>query len=95
MKPASVLCWKCTDSRSAHRQTSNRHVTPARHAPNFYNVYAIRNLEVHTRENKIKTLNVAGSRGSKEPGVVAFVKQALEDAFCPRAVSWLGGAGEG
>jgi hypothetical protein len=36
------------------------------------------------RENHIKTLNVAGSRGSKEPKVALFVKQALEEAFGPR-----------
>jgi hypothetical protein len=29
----------------------------------------------------IKTLNVAGSRGSKEPKVASFVKLALEEAF--------------
>jgi len=28
---------------------------------------------------------VAGSRGSKEPKVAAFVKEALEEAFYPRA----------
>jgi hypothetical protein len=33
----------------------------------------------------IKTLNVAGSLGSKEPKVAAFVKQALEELFYPRA----------
>jgi hypothetical protein len=32
-------------------------------------------------EHDIKTLNVAGSRGSKEPLVAAFVKQVLEEAF--------------
>ena len=37
------------------------------------------------REHDIKVLNVAGSRGSKEPGVAAYVKLALEDAFYPRA----------
>jgi hypothetical protein len=37
------------------------------------------------REHDIKVLNVAGSRGSTEPGVAAFVKQALEEAFYPRA----------
>ena len=37
------------------------------------------------RENDIKVLNVAGSRGSKESGVAAFVKLALEEAFWPRA----------
>ena len=36
------------------------------------------------RENNIKVLNVAGSRGSKEPGVAAFVKAALDDAFYPK-----------
>ena len=32
------------------------------------------------RENNIKALNVAGSRGSKEPKVASFVKEALEEA---------------
>jgi hypothetical protein len=36
------------------------------------------------RESSIKTLNVAGSRGSKEPKVGSFVKEALAEAFCPR-----------
>ncbi len=40
-------------------------------------------LAAFVRENNIKTLNVAGSRGSKEPKVASFVKQALEDAFYP------------
>ncbi len=42
-------------------------------------------LAAFVRENNIQTLNVAGSRGSKEPKVAAFVKQALEEAFFPRA----------
>ena len=41
-------------------------------------------LAAFIRENNIKTLNVAGSRGSKEPKVAAFVKLALEEAFYPR-----------
>ena len=41
-------------------------------------------LAAFIRENNIKTLNVAGSRRSKEPKVAAFVKQALEEAFCLR-----------
>lgn len=32
-------------------------------------------------EHKIKVLNVAGTRGSKEPEVGAFVKKVLEEAF--------------
>jgi hypothetical protein len=43
-----------------------------------------RRLASFVRENNIKTLNVAGSRGSKEPKVASFAKQALEDAFYPR-----------
>jgi len=42
-------------------------------------------LAAFVRENNIKTLNVAGSRGSKEPKVASFVKLALEEAFYPRA----------
>jgi hypothetical protein len=42
-------------------------------------------LAAFIRENNIQTLNLAGSRGSKEPKVAAFVKKVLEDAFYPRA----------
>ena len=42
-------------------------------------------LAAFVRGHGIKVLNVAGSRGSKEPGVAAFVKLALETAFYPRA----------
>jgi hypothetical protein len=38
-------------------------------------------LAAFFRENNIKTLNVAGSRGSKESKVAAFVKRALGDAL--------------
>ena len=41
-------------------------------------------LAAFVRENNIKVLNVAGSRGSKEPGVAVFVKKALDDAFYPK-----------
>lgn len=37
-----------------------------------------------TSEHDINVLNVAGGCGSKEPGVAAFVKRTLEDAFYPR-----------
>jgi hypothetical protein len=32
-------------------------------------------------DNEILTLNVAGTRESKEPGVAEFVKEVLEKAF--------------
>lgn len=43
----------------------------------------------------IKVLNVAGTRGPKEPEVGKFVKRVLEEAFFPRSSGWLGGVGEG
>jgi len=48
------------------------------------------------REHNIKTLNVAGTRASKEPDVYKFVKDTLERPLFPRpGVGWLGGPGEG
>jgi hypothetical protein len=44
------------------------------------------------RKHDIKVLNAAGSRGSKEPGVAAFVKRTLDDAFYPRISSFLAAA---
>jgi hypothetical protein len=41
-------------------------------------------LAAFIRENNIQTINMAGSRGSKEPGVAAFVKRTLEDALFPK-----------
>ena len=46
-------------------------------------------------DNGIQTLNVAGSRASKEPGIYQFVKHTLKEAFFPRPDSWVGGPGEG
>ena len=37
-------------------------------------------LAAFVRENGIQVLNVAGRRGSKEPGVAAFVSRRFEDA---------------
>ena len=45
--------------------------------------------------HNIEVLNVAGTRGSKEPEVGKFVKRVLEEAFFPRPSGWLGGAGKG
>ena len=46
-------------------------------------------------DHRIKILNVAGPRASKEPTIAVFVKRVLEEAFFPRPDSWLGGPGEG
>jgi Circularly permutated YpsA SLOG family len=47
------------------------------------------------QNNNIEVLNVAGTRGSKEPAVAKFVKQVLEQAFFPRPQGGIGGPGEG
>jgi hypothetical protein len=50
------------------------------------------------RENRIKALNVAGSRASKEPDLYSWVKWLLTDAFFWNHrgdPSILGGPGEG
>jgi Circularly permutated YpsA SLOG family len=46
-------------------------------------------------ENNIELLNIAGTRGSKEPAVAKFVKRVLEETFFPRPQGWIGGPGEG
>ena len=48
-------------------------------------------------EHRIKILNVAGSRESKEPGIHAWVAQVLEDAYFwdKTHPGTLGGPGEG
>jgi hypothetical protein len=46
-------------------------------------------------ENNIKVLNVAGTRGSKEPEVAGFVKKVLENAFYPRPQGMICGPDEG
>lgn len=49
------------------------------------------------RDNKIAVLNVAGSRGSKEPEVAAYVKRVFDAAFfwAPSTGVVIGGPGEG
>lgn len=46
-------------------------------------------------DHNVNVLNIAGTRGSKEPYIGKFVKKVLEEAFFPRPQGWLGGAGEG
>lgn len=48
-------------------------------------------IEAHN----IKSLNVAGPRGSKEPGVYDFVMRVLDGAFFPESTSTLAGPDEG
>jgi hypothetical protein len=39
-------------------------------------------LRTFMEDNRVRVLNVAGPRGSEEPGVGEFVKSVLQDAFC-------------
>jgi hypothetical protein len=54
-------------------------------------------LQKFVDEHKIKTLNVAGSRESKDPGIYEWVKRLLADAFFwhEQHPALLGGPGEG
>lgn len=40
-------------------------------------------------------MNIAGTRGSKEPYIGKFVKQVLEDAFYPQPQGMITGPDEG
>ena len=42
---------------------------------------ASKRLLEFVKDNEIKTLNVAGPRASKEPGVANFVREVLNEAF--------------
>ena len=44
--------------------------------------------------HRIKILNIAGPRASKEPQIAAFVKKVLEEAFFPRPDPSISGPGE-
>jgi hypothetical protein len=54
-------------------------------------------LQKFVEEHGIKTLNVAGSRESKDPGIYQWVKAVLTDAFfwCDEHPGMPGGPGEG
>lgn len=47
------------------------------------------------RDDNIKVLNIAGTRGSKEPYIGKFVKKVLEEAFFPATSPALAGPDEG
>jgi len=44
--------------------------------------------------NNLQTLNVAGTRGSKEPEVYRFALEILKDALAPQSSSTIGGPEE-
>jgi len=55
---------------------------------------AVELLSFVTRNN-LQTLNVAGTRGSKEPEIYRFALEVLKEALTPQSSSTIGGAGEG
>jgi len=73
----------CPKGRKAEDGTIPASYEPARVLLDFIN------------SNEIAVLNVAGSRGSKEPEVSAFVKRVLEEALFSAPASMIGGPGEG
>jgi hypothetical protein len=74
-----------------------KHKKPYVHIAQLGEHWQAETLQSFVREHSIKTLNVAGSRESKEPGVWRFVYQLIEDAFFWGEVhqSMIGGPGEG
>jgi hypothetical protein len=63
---------------------ATKHGNPWIHIhPDIANAGAV--LAAFIDENQIGTLNVAGSRGSKEPDIAAFVIEVLSAAFPSRA----------
>ena len=78
---------------------AKKHRKPCLHIPRnsgYYEDPALI-LQRFVDEHGIKTLNVAGSRESKEPGIYQWVMEVLEDAFFwdKNHPCVLGGPGEG
>ena len=78
---------------------ARKHKKPCLHVSATFAGYANPsiNLQRFVAEHRIKRLNVAGSRASKEPGVWEFACQTIEDAFfwTKGHPAILGGPGEG
>ncbi len=80
-------------------QFARKHIRPVLHLSGLgigYSDPALL-LQKFVDEHKIETLNVAGSRESKEPGIHAWVMEVLENAFfwSENHPGMLGGPGEG
>ena len=75
---------------------AKKHAKPCLHLSKGCHDAEVR-LQKFVDEHKIKTLNVAGSRESKDPGIYEWVKRVLADAFfCHKQhKTLLSGPGEG
>jgi len=80
-------------------QFARKHGKPVLHVSRAGSVYVdpALLLQKFVDEHRIETLNVAGSRESKEPGIYAWVMEVLENAFfwSENHPGKLGGPGEG
>lgn len=78
-------------------QFASKHKKPCLHVSPAKDYQPALLVQRFVQEHGIKTLNVAGSRGSKEPELHRWVMQVLEDAFfwANNHPSMLGGPGEG
>ena len=77
-----------TQAFAAKHKKPCAHIHPGMYAPE---AAILRFIEAH----KIKAFNVAGPRGSKEPGVYDLVMRMLDRAFFPTPRAVLTGADEG
>ena len=71
-----------------------KHEKPWRHIYRDGQYDAADSLLRFISDHRIKILNVAGPRATKEPQIAAFVRKVLEEAFFTRLDSWIGGPGE-
>jgi hypothetical protein len=80
-------------------QFARKHGKPVLHLSKFGIGYSdpAHVLQKFVDEHRIETLNVAGSRESKEPGIHAWVMEVLENAFfwSKNHPGTIGGPGEG
>lgn len=92
----AIFAQKLMGGSKKTAQLATKHGKPWIHL-SARSLDAAKRLLVFIDDNDIKTLNVAGTRASKDPQIYNFVKQTLEEAFCPRPQpgTWLGGSGEG
>lgn len=72
-----------------------KHKKPCLHVHPGLSYELAREVLRFVEDNKIKVLNIAGTRSSKEPYVGKFVKQVLELAFFPISKGLIAGPNEG
>lgn len=60
---------------------ADKHKKPWIHLSGFVGADAAEKLRLFIEKHNIQVLNVAGTRGSKEPGVGEFVMEVLNEAF--------------